>query len=104
MFCNASIVADGGVFSPSNGRGGGRDEGRKLGVSLNGSREVRVGVEDRSIGVAISSLLSNLVKDDRPLTEAGRSVVRSGDRSGDLLSKKFLRSFTLVVCSVCVRL
>jgi hypothetical protein len=100
MFCSANIVAEGGVFSPSNGLGGGRDEGLKLGVSLNGSREDRFGVDERSTGVVISSLLSRRLNDEMPLTEAGRS----GDRSGDLLSRKFLRSFTLPDCNVCMRL
>ena len=103
IFCSASIVAEGGVFSPSNGLGPGRDEGLKLGVSLNGSREDRFGVDERSTGVVISSLLFRrlkVLKDEILLTEAGRS----GDRSGDLLSRKFLRSFTLLDCSVCMRL
>ena len=100
MFCSASIVAEGGVFSPNNGLGPGRDEGLRLGVSLNGSREDIFGVEERSTGVVISSLLSRRLKDEMPLTEAGRS----GDRSGDLLSRKFRRSFTLPDCSVCMRL
>ncbi len=100
MFCSASMVAEGGVFSPNNGLGPGRDEGLRLGVSLNGSRGAMVGVDERSTGVVISSLLSIRLKDEMPPTEAGRS----GDRSGDLLSRKFRRSFTLLDCSVCMRL
>lgn len=44
MVCNASIVEEGGVFSPRIGRGPGRLEGRRLGVSLSMSRFDGVGV------------------------------------------------------------
>ena len=99
------MVAEGGVFSlPSNGLTDDRAEGRRLGVSLKGSRAVKVGVDDLSGGLKRSSRLAKRVKEDSPPTEAGLSGDRSGDRSGDLLSKKLRRSLTLVDCSVCMRL
>ena len=77
------MVAEGGVFSPSKGLGPGRAEGLRLGVSFNGSREAGVGVDERSNGDEMSSLLSCRVKEDSTLVEAGLS----GERSGDLLSR-----------------
>lgn len=76
----ASMVAEGGVFSPSSGRGGGRAVGRSVGVSFKGSRDAGVGVTDRSKG-DISSILSFRAKDPKSV-EAGLS----GDRSGERLS------------------
>lgn len=47
MFCKASMVADGGVFSPRIALGGCLVDGRRAGVSFK-SREAGVGVVDRS--------------------------------------------------------
>ena len=77
IVCRASIVADGGVFSPSIGRGGGRVVGLSVGVSFNGSRVAGVGVDDLSNGDEMSSRLSCRLKELEGL---------SGERSGNLLS------------------
>lgn len=57
MFCNANIVADGGVFSPRIAFGGGRVVGRRFGVSLAKSLALGVGVPDR-VGLLSGDLLS----------------------------------------------
>ena len=72
IFCNASIVADGGVFSPNIALGGGL---RRLGVSLPFGVGVGVTVPDR-VG-----LLSGDVFSKSKLCARGN---RSGDLSGDL--------------------
>lgn len=83
IVCRASIVAEGGVFSPSSGLGGGLVEGLNVGVSFSRSREVGVGVDERSNGDDMSSLEFCRLNDDAILAEAGLS----GERSGDLLSR-----------------
>ena len=57
MFCNASIVADGGVFSPRIAFGGGLVVGRRLGISLAKSFALGVGVPDR-VGLFSGDLFS----------------------------------------------
>lgn len=44
VFCSASIVVEGGVFSPKIALGGGLEVGRKLGVLLAKSFALGVGV------------------------------------------------------------
>lgn len=81
IFCSASIVADGGVFSPRMDRVGCLVVGRRVGVSFAGSRSVGVGVEDLSgVGEKSSLLLMRLYGMKDP-----REVGLSGDRSGDRL-------------------
>ena len=81
------MVAEGGVFSPIKGLGGGLAEGRNVGVSLSGSLRSRegVGVPDDSLSkgdgeVTILSLLFCRVK-------LALEYGLSGDLSGLLLSK-----------------
>ena len=57
IFCNANIVADGGVFSPKIAFGGGLVVGRRLGVSLAKSFALGVGVPDR-VGLLSGDLFS----------------------------------------------
>lgn len=84
---NANIVAEGGVFSPINGLGGGLVEGRSVGVSLSGSLRSRegVGVPDgsRSKGEGEVTMLSLLFCRPKLALEVGLS----GDLSGLLLSR-----------------
>ena len=85
IVCSASIVAEGGVFSPKIDRCvvclvGGRNDG----VSFIGSRSAGVGVVGLSVkGDRFSLLFMRLGVVKVPL-EVGRSGERSGDR---LLSK-----------------
>lgn len=74
MFCNANIVADGGVFSPKIAFGGGLVVGLRFGVSLAKSLALEVGVPDR-VGLLSGDLLS--------YSKAGVRIFLSGDRSGD---------------------
>jgi hypothetical protein len=86
IVCSASIVADGGVFSPSIALGGGLDVGRKPGVELRRSREDGVGVAARDavlsgeekMSLSVSRPVMGVTVPDRP-----RSGERSGARSGD---------------------
>ena len=80
IVCKASIVADGGVFSPNIGLVGERVEGRRAGVSFFGSRDAGVGVLERSGGDKIFSLLFWRLGVEKPLPDNGRSGERSGDR------------------------
>ena len=57
MFCNAIIVADGGVFSPRIAFGAGLVVGRRFGVSLAKSFALGVGVPER-VGLLSGDLLS----------------------------------------------
>ena len=77
IFCRASIVEDGGVFSPRIALSGGRDVGRRLGVSLPKSFPIGVDVPDR-VGLLSGDLFSQSNPDVRG--------VLSGDLSGDLSS------------------
>ena len=70
MFCNASIVADGGVFSPRIAFGGGR---RRLGVSL-----------PFGVGVAVPERVGLLSGDEFSKSKLCVRSNRSGDFSGDL--------------------
>jgi hypothetical protein len=88
MFCNANMVADGGVFSPKIAFGAGLDVGRKLGVELSKSREDGVGVaardvvlsgEENRLSLSNSRLVIGVIVPDRPRS-GERSVARSGDR------------------------
>lgn len=98
IVCKARTVADGGVFSPNNGRGGGLVDGRKVGVSFNGSRETEGGLATRS-DMCTSSRLSLRLTVDRSPVDDGRSSVRSGD----LLSRKLLKSLTFPDWKDCIR-
>lgn len=71
MFCNASIVADGGVFSPSMAFGGGR---RRLGVSL-----------PFGVGVAVPDRVGLLSGDVLSISKLCVRDKRSGNLSGDLV-------------------
>ena len=71
IFCNASIVADGGVFSPRIAFGGGR---RRLGVSL-----------PRGVGVAVPERVGLLSGDVFSKSKLCVRSNRSGDLSGDLV-------------------
>lgn len=78
VFCKASIVAEGGVFSPNMAFGGGLVVGRRPGASRLRSRPFGVGVPDL-VGLRSGDLfsLSNVeVRDNR-----------SGDPKGPALSK-----------------
>lgn len=79
IVCRASTVADGGVFSPNMAFGGGRVEGRKVGVSFVISRPAGVGV---LVGLFSGELkkasLSRVGVPERP---SGRSGDLSGDRT-----------------------
>ena len=74
IFCKASIVADGGVFSPRMAFGGGR---RRLGVSL--PFGVGVAVPDR-VGLLSGDRFSR----SKLCTRGSRSGDLSGDLAGDL--------------------
>ena len=76
IFCNASIVADGGVFSPRMAFGGGR---RRLGVSLPFGVGLGVAVPDR-VGLLSGDMLSI----SKLCARDNRSGNLSGDRVGDL--------------------
>lgn len=76
--CKASIVADGGVFSPKIAFGGGLDVGRKLGVSLPKSLPPGVGVPDR-VGLLSGDLFS--------LSNVDPRDSRSGDAIPPAFSK-----------------
>lgn len=69
-FCNASIVADGGVFSPKMAFGGGR---RRLGVS-----------RPFGVGVAVPDRVGLLSGDRFSRSKLCVRGNRSGDLSGDL--------------------
>lgn len=69
-------------------------------MSFNGSRGAGVGVDERSSGDEMSSLLSCRLK----YADEGLSGERSGERSGDLWSRYVLKSFTLPFWSVFMRL
>ena len=71
MFCNASIVADGGVFSPKMAFGGGL---RRLGVSL-----------PLGVGVAVPERVGLLSGETFSKSKLCARGSRSGDRSGDLV-------------------
>ena len=71
MFCNASIVADGGVFSPKMALGGGR---RRLGVSL-----------PFGVGVAVPDRVGLLSGDMFSISKLCVRDKRSGNLSGDLV-------------------
>ena len=71
IFCNASIVADGGVFSPRIAFGGGR---RRLGVSL-----------PSGVGVAVPERVGLLSGDVFSESKLWVRSNRSGDLSGDLI-------------------
>ena len=77
-FCNASIVADGGVFSPSIALGGGLEVGRRVGVSLLRSFPAGVGVSDL-VGLLAGDLFSPSNVDVRDSL--------SGDPKGATFSK-----------------
>lgn len=70
IFCNASIVADGGVFSPRMALGGGR---RRLDVSL-----------PFGVGVAVPDRVGLLSRDRLSRSKLCARGNRSGDLSGDL--------------------
>lgn len=74
IFCKASIVAEGGVFSPRMAFGGGR---RRLGVSL--PFGVGVAVPDR-VGLLSGDRFSR----SKLCTRGSRSGDLSGDLAGDL--------------------
>lgn len=76
MFCNASIVADGGVFSPRMAFGGGR---RRLGVSLPFGVGVGVAVPDR-----VGLLSGDVFSISKLCARDNRSGNLSGERVGDL--------------------
>lgn len=76
IFCNASIVADGGVFSPRMALGGGR---RRLGVSLAFGVGVGVAVPDR-----VGLLSGDMFSISKLRARDTRSGNLSGDRVGDL--------------------
>ena len=80
--CRASIVADGGVFSPSMALGGGLEEAR-LSVLPEPSLDGGVGVAalegEEKKSVSTSFLGPGVIDPAR---------VRSGDLSGDLLPSK----------------
>ena len=78
VFCNASIVADGGVFSPRIARGGGREVGRRFGVSL---------LKSLLLGVGVSDLVGLLVGDGFPPSNVDVRVSRSGEPRGPAFSK-----------------
>ena len=87
ILCNASIVAEGGVFSPSMGRL------RWLGVDL----PVGVGVCDPSlVGLRSGDLLLDSSYSDN--FDARRPL------SGDLLSNESLNPLTELPCTDCMRL
>ena len=86
MFCKASIVADGGVFSPRMGRSVYLLIGRPLGVSRAGSLAGGVGELDLA-GLFSGDLLSFSAT-------VGVRGTRSGDFSGDLPCRKKLKSLT----------
>ena len=71
IFCNASIVAEGGVFSPRIAFGGGR---RRLGVSL-----------PFGVGVAVPERVGLLSGDVFSKSKLCVRSNRSGDFSGDLV-------------------
>lgn len=71
IFCNASIVADGGVFSPRMALGGGR---RRLGVSL-----------PFGVGVAAPDRVGLLSGDVFSISKLCARGNRSGNLSGDLV-------------------
>ena len=71
MFCNASMVAEGGVFSPRMAFGGGR---RRLGVSL-----------PLGVGVAVPDRVGLLSGDMFSKSKLCALDNRSGDLSGDLV-------------------
>ena len=71
IFCNASIVADGGVFSPRIAFGGGR---RRLGVSL-----------PFGVGVAVPERVGLLSGDMFSISKLCARDNRSGNLSGDLV-------------------
>lgn len=71
IFCNASIVADGGVFSPRMALGGGR---RRFGVSL-----------PFGVGVAVPDRVGLLSGDVFPVSKLCARGNRSGNLSGDLV-------------------
>ena len=76
VFCNASIVADGGVFSPKMAFGGGR---RRLGVSLPFGVGVGVVVPER-VGLLSGDWFSR----SKLCVRSNRSGDLSGDLTGDL--------------------
>ena len=76
IFCNASMVADGGVFSPRIALGGGR---RRLGVSLPFGVGVGVAVPDR-----VGLLSGDVFSISKLCARDNRSGNLSGDRVGDL--------------------
>lgn len=75
IVCNASMVEDGGVFSPSMGRGAFLVVGRSAGVSLRRSLPAGVGVMLLSV-----SFILSLPYSTKLLLDAGRSGDRSGER------------------------
>lgn len=104
--CRASIVADGGVFSPRIAFGPERVVGRSDGVSLKKSLVDGVGVPTR-----VGEFSGELIRSFSRLKAGGvpgiRPAGRSGERSGDLVfdpSRKLLRSLTFVDCNDCIRL
>ena len=76
IFCNASMVADGGVFSPRMAFGGGR---RRLGVSLPFVVGVGVAVPGR-----VGLLSGEIFSISKLCARDNRSDSLSGDRVGDL--------------------
>ena len=88
VFCRASIIDDGGVFSPNIAFGGGLDVGRRTGVSLATSFALGVGVPVR-VGLFSGDLFSK--------SKPGVRGILSSERSKEEVpSRKLFRSLILL--------
>lgn len=98
IFCNASMVDDGGVFSPKMGFNGGRVD-RKVGVSRPPSRLLG-GVPD-----LVGLLSGDRFMESSPSIRGRRSGERSWDLSRELSAfAKLFRSRVESFCHDCRRL